>query len=283
MKKILVPTDFSEISYYAAEVAAQIAKKHDARVYLMHILDMPDGYDVPKDMAEQIFVMKRTKMEFRKLVSQPFFKGVNLAEVLLFNQVSDSITEHAKEHEMDLIVMGSNGTKGHNAFSAGSNTQKVVRYSDVPVLTVKHRQENFDPKSIVFASNFFGEAEDSFTPIADFAQFFNAQLHLLKVITPSNFENTGYSNHVMEAFAQKQHLKNYTLNTYNHKNMETGILEFATSTNADVIAINTHGRRGISHLVAGSIAEDVVNEANACILSVKLPKVPTNDNILFPG
>ena len=77
MKRILVPTDFSECSYYAAEVAAQLAKKTGARVFLLHALEVPqyssnEPYPTMSNTAEGIFMMKLVKQEYEKLISQDF-------------------------------------------------------------------------------------------------------------------------------------------------------------------------------------------------------------------
>ncbi|MCH2198549.1 MAG: universal stress protein [Flavobacteriales bacterium] len=81
MERILVPTYFSKYANYAAEVAADIAKQTGARVFLLHALDIPhygtnDRFDDVPDTAEGIFMLKRAKQEFHKLISQPFFEGI---------------------------------------------------------------------------------------------------------------------------------------------------------------------------------------------------------------
>ena len=162
MKRILVPTDFSEFAYYAAEVAAGIAKKTGARVFLLHAIDMPsysrnDSFSEVPDTMEGIFLLKRAKQEFEKLINQPFFEGVEVAEVLQWENVYDTITEKAKEFEIDLIVMGSRGSSGAQEFLVGSNTEKIIRTAYCPVLTIKERITDFNPKNVVFASNFFEE------------------------------------------------------------------------------------------------------------------------------
>ena len=80
----------------------------------------------------------------------------------------------------------------HEVF-IGSNTEKVVRLADCPVLTVKDRHADFNPKNVVFASNFYGEANDNFDQISDFISLFDAHVHLLKVNTPDHFESTSYT------------------------------------------------------------------------------------------
>jgi nucleotide-binding universal stress UspA family protein len=75
----------------------------------------------------------------------------------------------------------------------------------------------------------------------------------------------------MQNFANKLNLKDYTLNVFNDRTEEEGILHFASSVNADLIAMATHGRTGFAHVLVGSIAEDVVNHATRPVLTFVTP------------
>ena len=78
----------------------------------------------------------------------------------------------------------------------------------------------------------------------------------------------------MEDFVKKFKLSNYTINIYNSRNIEKGITDFSDEVNADLIAIETHGRIGIAHLINGSLAEDVANHIDRPILSIKIQEKP---------
>ena len=71
----------------------------------------------------------------------------------------------------------------------------------------------------------------------------------------------------MEKFAKKLGLKNFTINIFNDITEEEGIIYFAESIDADLIAMATHGRTGFAHVLAGSIAEDVVGHAKRPVLT----------------
>ncbi len=283
MKKILVPTDFSECAEHAVEVAASIAKRTDARLYILHVMDIPvydrnDSFQSYADAAEGIFWMKLVKKRFKELFAKPFLKQVNAVQVLQFDGVYETITDQAKEHEIDLIVMGSHGDKGAHEVFIGSNTEKVVRLADCPVLTVKGKVENFEPKNIVFASNFFGEATDNFGQIADFVKLFDPTVHLLKVNTPDQFETTPYTEKLFKDFLEKTKLKNYTTNVFNERTIHLGILRFAESMNADMVTMETHGRSGVMRFFSGSQTEGIVNHSDIPVLSVRIKESNTNNN-----
>ena len=275
MKKILVPTDFSECATHATEVAASIARKTGARLYILHVLDIPvydrnDGLSTFQNTAEGIFWLKLVKKRFKELFAMPFLEGVNAVEVLQFHGVYETVATQAAEHDIDLIVMGSHGDSGAHEVFIGSNTEKVVRLAECPVLTIKERIEDFNPKNVVFASNFYGEAKDNFEKLFRFVKAFDAHLHLVKVITPDHFESTPYTEKSIQEFVDEWKLKNYTMHIFNERTIHAGIHEASERIGADLITMETHGRTGLSRFFYGSQTESVVNHANMPVLSVKI-------------
>ncbi len=270
MKKILVPTDFSELAFYACEVASEIAKKSDAWIYLIHVSrNKEDNPDV-------------CNARLQALMDHEVFSGLNVSIHLEQRKLEGSIISAAKEHDIDLIVMGSHGKGADDPSLVGSNTARVVRLAEFPVLVVKAEEECFDVKHLVFASSFFGEIDAVFPKIQGFAELLGAHVHLVKIITPRQFESTSISERTMKKFAEQHRLKNYSIHVYNHETKEAGIMEFAERVNADVIALVTHGRKGLSQYILGSVAETVANRSNTPVLSLKLPGSKVSDAILFP-
>lgn len=271
MKKILVPTDFSDTANKAAEMAAAIAKKTDARIYLLHVINLLE-YGGEDETAKQLFVMKLVKKKMDALIKKPFFKGVNVVVALQYDLVYDQIFRNAREHEIDLIVMGTHGSSGVKELFLGSNTQKIVRMAKCPVLTVKELPKSFEFDNMVFASDFSVEAQKAFWEISEFAALYKSKIHLLRVCTVSDFEHTDIAIERMEKFAKKAHLKDYTVNIYNSNFIESGIIGFSNSIGANLISIGTHGRTGFDLLISGSKTEKVVNHSNIPILSIQIPK-----------
>lgn len=287
MKRILVPTDFSECADMAMELAASIAKKNDARLFIMHIIQIPTyetntSIESYEDVAEGLFVMKLVKKKFAELLQKPYLQGVNVVELIQFDSVYESISKQAKEQEIDLIVMGSHGATGARELVIGSNAERIIRTAPIPVLTVKDRHADFHPTDMVFASNFFGESAPNFYPIKKFAEMFDTKIHLLKVNTPGQFETTGFSEKLIGDFVEKTGIKNYTSTIYNAETVEDGIHAYCERINADLIAMETHGRTGIAHFLAGSVTEGVANHTKLPVLSMRIRKDAQPDNVIFP-
>ncbi len=276
MKNILVPIDFSVQAEYAARVASDIARHTNSKILLLHMLELPTGivdpssYGSSNNTPTSLLFLKRAHEKFENFKKQPYFDGIEMEDSVLFHKAYDGIINESKKHKADLIVMGSQGTSGFEEMLVGSNTEKVVRNSDVPVLVIKREVKKFNIKNVVFASNFKYKNRSSFQKILDFASLFNAKLHLLKINTIHNFETTKESSDAIRNFINDFDLGDYTLNIYNDVSIESGILNFSKAINVDVIILNTHGRRGLAHLFNGSIGEDLANHAKLPVITFKL-------------
>jgi nucleotide-binding universal stress UspA family protein len=288
MKKILVPIDYSKISKCAAEVAAQMAKKADAEVHLLHVIDFPIhdpnwSSEAAEDVPAGLAIGKIVKERLEKFSHLTFFEGVEVHTILREeDNIYETVNEVAKEIEADIIVMGTHSRSQINRFLIGSNTDRVIRISDVPVLSVKRRHEHFTVKNIAFASNFYGESYTVFETIKPFIDLFKAKVHFVKVVTPSHFEDTPVSRKLMEDFAKKFSIDDYTINIYNDHKVEHGINRFAKEVDADLISMETHGGNSIVQLVSGSIMGDVMEHADLPVLTIKIDEPKALNKGIFP-
>ncbi len=274
MKKILVPVDFSDHSKYAAEVAASIARKSKGRLYLCHVVDIPSYVDTTgpafENIPEGIAALKVVKKKFKEFIKLPFLKDINLGEVIMFNSVYENIIDFTHKNDVDLIVMGSHGSSGFREFLIGSNTQKIVRVADCPVLTVKKRIEDFTVKNMVFASDFADDIKDVFFDFIKIARYFGAFIHFVKVITKENFEPTSQSKEMINAFVKEFDVDRYSYDVYNANNVEEGINEYAENIGAELISLATHGRSTFSQLFNESLTEQLVNHSDLPVLSIRV-------------
>jgi len=275
MKKILVPTDFSDHAEYALKVAAQIARKNNGEIFLLHMLELPnagnDAVGRATEVPEILFFMKKAHERFNEIKSADYLEGIPVTEAVLFEKAFDGIMGTSNKHNIDLIVMGSHGASGFREMFIGSNTEKVVRSSNIPVLVIKREEQNFTASDFVFASDFAEEIKKPFAKVVEFANDFNAKLHLVFINTPNDFRSTHSAEKTIRNFAAGFNITNgYDAHVYNDVNVEKGILHFANSINADLIGMCTHGRKGLSHFFNGSISEDLVNHSARPVITFKI-------------
>ncbi|WP_395044233.1 universal stress protein [Flavobacterium sp.] len=274
MKKILIPTDFSDHAEYALKVAAQIAKKNNGEIILLHMLELPhqasDAIGAGSDIPEIMFFKNAAIRRLEDLMDEDYLDGIKVSEIIQFELAFDGILNISKKNNVDLIVMGSHGASGYKEMFIGSNAEKVVRNSNVPVLIIKKEEGNFEVKDFVFASDFADEVKKPFEKVVEFANKYDSTLHLVTINTPNDFKSTSAAEETMKKFISGFDVKKVVTHVYNETNVEKGILNFSNSINADLIGMSTHGRKGLSHFFNGSISEDLVNHATRPVVTFKI-------------
>ena len=274
MKKILVPTDFSKHAEYALRVAAQIARKNNSEIILLHMIELPhqgnDAIGTGKDLPEIMLFKNRAIERLEDLMDEDFLDGIEVSEVIQFEKAFNGVLNISKKNEVDFVVMGSHGASGFNEMLIGSNTEKVVRYSEVPVLVVKNEMPEFKADSFVFASDFSEEIKKPFAKMLDFAKGYDSHLNLVMINTPNSFKSTIVAEKIMNDFIKEFDYSNHSLHIYNDVNVEKGILNFSNTVKADIIGMCTHGRTGFAHFFNGSISEDLVNHAARPVITFKI-------------
>lgn len=277
MKKILVPCDFSEPSVQAFKFAVELTNKTNGAIELVHIIELPVLHDsvlMPTLSFEEAF-MKDAKVNaeknFQKMIAKWAKDRPNkVFTSVSFGPVTTTIIDVAEEKKVDLIVMGTHGATGIKEFFIGSNTEKIVRRASVPVIAVKKSTKIEAIKNIVFPIIPDMELEELTMKVKQLQSILNANLHIVYINTPALFKRTSEVMPELKKFVKRFMLRDYTVNIYNDINEEDGVRNFLQEVKGDMIAIATHGRKGIGHLLTGSIAEAVVNHIDCPIWTAKL-------------
>ncbi|UCE93872.1 MAG: universal stress protein [Flavobacteriaceae bacterium] len=276
MKRILVPVDFSKEAESAAKIAASIARKTNSEIFLVHMLELPVTTIDPAEMntissePQIIYFMKLAREKFEKFKKLSFFEGLHVVESVQFQHAFSGIINESEKNKIDLIVMGSQGASGLQEMFIGSNTEKVVRRSKVPVLVIKEGVEKFEVNDMIFASDFDKESKSTFHRVVEFANLFGAKIHLLYINTIHNFNTTKNIESKIAHFMDDFDFNNYSTKIYNDISIEKGILSYARDVDADLIALNTHGRSGLSRLFNGSIGQELANHALRPVITFKI-------------
>ncbi|SFB14864.1 Nucleotide-binding universal stress protein, UspA family [Flavobacterium swingsii] len=274
MKRILVPTDFSENAEHALKVAAQIARDTNGEIFLVHMLEIPsqmaDAVSGGAAIPEIAFFINKAHEKLEEVLTRDYLEGINVSEAVKLESAFEGIIKSSKKHDIDLVVMGSHGTSGFQELLIGSTTEKIVRTSEAPVLVIKHDTNNFKTDRFVFASDFSKEVKKPFEKIIAFANVFGSHLDLVMINTPNSFKTSHAAQKIMKEFVSDFSITNYSLHIYNDANIETGVLNFASSVNADLIGMCTHGRTSLYHFFNGSISEGLVNHASKPVVTFKI-------------
>ena len=277
MKKIIVPVDFSEHSEYALKTAAKLAVKNQAELFVLHMLEMSEVLLSASDdlqYEKTAFFIKLSEQKFEAFLNKDYLKTLKVTPIIEHFKVFSEVNEVAQKHDADLIVMGSHGTQGIEEFFVGSNTERVVRNSNIPVLVVKNKDTDINFETVVFACDF---SEEVIKPYLNAVKMFKdtaSKMHLVYVNLPNErFKSSIEMEQQVVNFLNKAEGNLDKLNTVNYVSdytVEEGILNFSLKIGADIIAIPTHGRKGLAHFFEGSIGEDIANHATLPVMTFKI-------------
>lgn len=277
MKKIIVPVDFSEHSEFALEAAAGLAQKFGSELIVLHMLELSNAIISSANEAlnqEALFYLKLAEQKFETFLNKPYLEGLKVTPIIKHFKVWSEVNDVATEHKAELIVMGSHGASGIKEVLVGSNTQKVVRHAEIPVLVIKHNPILLDFENAVFASDFSEEVVAPYLRAKTMFEDLGAKMHLVYVNSPDgNFRSSSEIDKRVADFLKKAEGDLDNLNNINmvsDYSIEKGILNFANVIGADLIAVATHGRKGLAYFLEGSVSEDVANHSTLPVMTFKI-------------
>ncbi|MBP6825392.1 MAG: universal stress protein [Saprospiraceae bacterium] len=278
MKKILVPVDFSANSKHALRTAAVIAVKYNAWLEVLHVntavayapalpeypglgsYDMTEYYDSVADEFKQLK---------KELISEPAFADIKIETRVEEGLLFSTVRRVAEEDSAGLIVIGTKGASGAVEFFVGSNTEKVIRTAPCPVLAVPENAESFDIKTVALATTLHEDQFPAFLQVASWQKHWPFSVKLLYLNNPGMFGSNTDIESAAQKFAKRAGLHDVTVFGSNTTfNEEASIVQFAKNEGVDLIAMATHQRKGLSHLLFGSLTEDTANHSPIPVLSV---------------
>lgn len=291
MKSVLVPLDFSELSLLAVKAAADIIRStKEGKLYLLYVGEThstPNGDGTQRDsenIPETLALIKLMKMRFNEVLALPELKGIQAVPIFQLNGDFEDIVRNSEKNNVELIVLGTHGVSGFKEWFVGSFAEKIVGLSKCPVLTVKENLSlPFKTKDVLFVSQFFTENQLPFSEIKDFAAIYNSNIHFLKVVTPDHFETSEQSEASMNSFEEQVGMAATSKKIINANDVESGVKYYLDHYKADMIAIETHGRKGLWKMFNPSIAERLVNHLNIPILTNRIVHPEVEYGALFPS
>jgi nucleotide-binding universal stress UspA family protein len=267
--KVLLLTDFSQISGYATGYAMEIASKLNAKVEILHILNTPmDWVKLAKEKEqyypETLRAIASAKTKLNSAVEEFRKAGVSTTSSLVFNFGPENVHDHVQKAGSDLVIMGSSGLQGSKSFRViGSNAQRVLRNVKVPVLVVKKGNGKPEIKTIAFATTLLENQKKSFLILKEFAALLGAKINLVFINTPYSFVETEEFEKRLEKFGITE--EDVTL--INALDLELGIIFLEKKNRPDLIVTAKTEKFGVTRIIDPSFTENLVRLYDLPVLS----------------
>jgi nucleotide-binding universal stress UspA family protein len=141
-RKIMVATDGSELIKRAVDLAIEIAKLSEAKLYAVHVIALEGnsiihsrGKEQKKALKEQLIVEGKKATDYVENIGRT--ANVRVESTILEGNPANEIIDFAEKNDIDLIVMGTHGKTGTQRFLIGSVSENVVRHSEKAVLVAR--------------------------------------------------------------------------------------------------------------------------------------------------
>jgi len=272
MKHILVPTDFSECTQYALDVAILLARKFEADIHLYTCINLPANWEELDKAGWKKYPQIQRKIKGAKDAFKSIAKvnsDISITSSYSGGKLVEEVNNCIEEKEIDFVVMGSHGKSGASEIFIGSNTQKVVRMIHRPILVIKQPLKDINFKEVVFASNFNIKEQEPFKRFKAIIAPFEPTIHLLGIVTSYFFDVP--SSATKDAMKQFQKLAapfSSKVHLFKKSSIDAGVRQFAEKIDADLIVISNFNRRPIKRMLMGSNVEALVNHSNLPVLSI---------------
>ena len=276
INSILLPTDFSELSESALKVGIAIAKRQNAEVTLLHVVDLlPNLLPTQVLLSDPLEVLSRMEEKLKEL-SEKIQKdtGVKAVVKALKGTPSDSICKFAYEENISLIVMGTHGVSGLREFFIGSEAYRVVKNAACPVLTIPGNWQKTDFEKVIFPVRLKPGTLDTYFYARPIVEKNNSELFLLGLYDQK--KDMIEEEISMSINKVKQQLNNdkvvFKSEISQSKDFPAKTLEMAEQYEADLIILSANLDHDFKTYFVGPFVQQVVNHSRLPVLSIK-PKI----------
>lgn len=241
MKTILVPTDFSEVATNAVHYAAELAVTAKANLLLFHSchvpLKIPETIEIPGD--ENLLFEKESDERLRltaESLKEMFGKNLVIDYLSASGFATEEISNISKVKKCDLIIMSTHGASGINKL-LGSNTIKVIKHTQIPVLIIPDKVRFQQINKIVFACDYVEIKNKAILSVLlEFAALFNSEIVIFNNVDnhlPKTINKELEADKIEGMFAKSKHLYSFSEGT----NTVDALNNFAHINNAKMIAM----------------------------------------------
>lgn len=273
LRRLVVPTDFSEQATAAMPYAALLAKRFDAQVTLLHASAVQPSYEpIPLDAAAVVHISDgEDQLAVRALeeTRSAHFDAVDVRVRNVFGRAAEAILDESHATDADMIVMGTHGRGGVARALLGSVAEDVIRESDRPVLTVRTSAMTPRIARILCPINYSNAAANALQHAMLFASAFDAELLALY------FKEDGSTDEDLEMEIERLRLwiGDIPLSIHltclaHHGEAAVQVNEYARSHQADLVVVGAQQRRGALKTTIGSTTDRLTRHAPCPVLTV---------------
>jgi nucleotide-binding universal stress UspA family protein len=293
IKRILFATDFSRWAQRAEDYACALACSWKASLTVLSVAEFPPELN-PDYLVNQQYLADLLKHASSRLVDLKGLaeqRGIAVTTRMATGIPSEEVIAAARADDSDLIIVGTRGKTGLAHILLGSTAERVIRGAPCPVLSVRTEPTDIEHECVLARPVMFErilvpvDFSDCSLEALEFAvvvaQQAKASLMLLHVLEPVSYglDFTLNKNRQSKSSTWTKRLEEL-VSSHHHTQVpmefrlrgglpSDSILDSAQTLPCNLIVMGTHGRRGLSHTISGSVAEAVLRQSHCPIIAVR--------------
>lgn len=281
--RILFPTDGSDGANAVLEHVLDVVRGHDAELHVLYVADTNE-HTVTRVDAEVVDGLSAVGGRVvDEVAARAEERGVSVVTDVVQGGVSETIADYADEYDVDLVAMSTHGRSGLKRVLVGSVTERVIRQSDVPVLTVRPDDEAQYPyRDVLVPTDGTETAEAALASGVDVATTHDSVLHLLTVLDVESF---GFDVRSEEQIADLESGARAALDDARAVAEDAGVESvvdavergssvyeevraYVEATDVDLVVVGSRRRSGVDRFLLGDVTENVVRTAPVPVMTV---------------
>ncbi len=286
IKRILIPTDFSETANLALEHAVKMARLLDSEITLLHVVssfafrvNLPEMEFDETQEAKLAGVIESKLNKIADEISQK--EGVKVSTLITSGRVREEVVRVAEEIYADIIILGTHGVSGLREFFMGSNAFRIVSDAACPVLCIQESGHPVGFKNIVVPIDNSFYSREKLGLSIKLARLYNATIHICGLRSHDHNDEEINAKFRMKMkqvddFLHEQDVE-FTLTTLYCENIANATMEYAAEMKADLIIIMNEQEVNSTGFFMGPYAQQVVNHSKIPVISIR----PSSSNVEF--
>ncbi|RTY81007.1 universal stress protein [Flavobacterium sp. LS1P28] len=276
MKKILFPTDFSEVATNAFVHALEFAKIVQGELVLLHTFELPiyDNQFFPENYAviydslalAQFDMFKDEIPKLRAIADERHLDKIKMSHRLMDGNLLYNIKKSIKEDKIDFVIMGTSGATGWEAFFMGTNTSAVISGIDIPMLCVPLEAKFKKTEIIGFTTRFRTKDKKALKMVLDIAKKTKAKVKCLYVKT----SDSDVSNDTVTAWEEEFINEPVEFFVINSDEVKETILDFIMYKEIDVLTMLTYKRGFFEGIFKPSLTKKIATNFDIPILAIPI-------------
>jgi nucleotide-binding universal stress UspA family protein len=276
IKSILIPVDFSESSERALTVGISVAKRQNADVILLHVLENITSFQPVEILLPGISLAPDLNVLMEQRIADLALKisnetGIKVSGKILLGQPFEQICMFAGEQQVSLIVIGTHGTSGIRRLFMGSDAYRIVKMAPCPVLTIPGKWDKTDFKKVLFPIRLIPNALDKYFYTRPIIEKNNSVLFLLGLSDMKDPVSSKEIILLMNGLKLKLHIDNVKFQTgYSQsENFPSEVIKTAEYFDIDLIILTANLDIDWRAFFLGPFVQQVLNHSRVPVLSIK--------------